>query len=45
MPSSTHDFCWYELMTTDADAAEAFYRAVIGWGARDAGQPGPRYTC
>jgi uncharacterized protein len=22
---------WYELMTTDMDAADAFYRAVIGW--------------
>lgn len=24
-------FIWYELMTTDADAAAAFYGAVIGW--------------
>lgn len=23
---------WYELMTTDQQAAEAFYRAVVGWG-------------
>jgi hypothetical protein len=22
---------WYELMTRDKDAAEAFYRAVVGW--------------
>jgi len=28
MPKS---FFWYELMTTDLDAAEAFYSAVIGW--------------
>lgn len=24
-------FCWYELMTTDAASAEAFYGGVIGW--------------
>lgn len=24
-------FIWYELMTSDADAAAAFYGAVIGW--------------
>src|SRR5262245_28472148 len=22
---------WYELMTTDSKAAEAFYRTVVGW--------------
>jgi uncharacterized protein len=37
-------FIWYELMTTDQDAAEAFYRAVVGWNMADAGQPGMRYT-
>jgi uncharacterized protein len=37
-------FIWYELMTTDQDAAEAFYRAVVGWKTADAGQPGMRYT-
>ena len=25
------DFIWYELMTTDADAAHAFYEPVVGW--------------
>lgn len=24
-------FCWYELMTSDADAASGFYHAVTGW--------------
>ena len=24
-------FIWYELMTTDADAASKFYNAVVGW--------------
>jgi len=37
-------FIWYELMTSDQNAAEAFYRAVVGWNMADAGQPGMRYT-
>ncbi len=37
-------FVWCELMTTDAAAATEFYRAVIGWSARDAGAPHVRYT-
>src|SRR5262245_28936249 len=37
-------FIWYELLTSDQDAAEAFYRAVVGWKTADAGQPGMRYT-
>jgi len=37
-------FVWYELMTTDQEAAEAFYRAVVGWKTADAGQPDMRYT-
>jgi len=37
-------FIWYELMTTDQPAAEAFYRAVVGWEMADAGQAGMRYT-
>ena len=43
--SSTHGkFVWYELNTTDAKAAEAFYSNVIGWSAQDAGNPGVSYT-
>jgi predicted enzyme related to lactoylglutathione lyase len=35
---------WYELMTTDTKAAEAFYRKVVGWTAAPfAGSPQP-YT-
>lgn len=33
---------WYELMTTDMKAAEAFYRTVVGWNTspfEGAGQP------
>lgn len=25
------DFIWYELMTTDADAAQEFYSKLVGW--------------
>jgi uncharacterized protein len=44
MPQRHNDFIWYELMTTEPPAAEAFYRAVVGWEMADAGQPGLRYT-
>jgi predicted enzyme related to lactoylglutathione lyase len=37
-------FVWYELMTTDTKAAEAFYTAVVGWTAKDSGMPGMAYT-
>jgi uncharacterized protein len=37
-------FVWYELMTTDAEAAKSFYAAVVGWGAQDASKPGLSYT-
>lgn len=44
MAISHGSFVWYELMTTDAAAAEAFYRDVVGWKTRDAGMPGMAYT-
>jgi uncharacterized protein len=37
-------FVWYELITTDAEAAKAFYTKVLGWGARDVSVPGRPYT-
>lgn len=36
-------FVWYDLMTTDPDAAEAFYSKVIGWGTMQWDGPMP-YT-
>ena len=30
-PNPAGDFIWYELMTTDAEGAKAFYDAVVGW--------------
>ncbi len=38
-------FCWYDLMTTDVDAAKAFYTETIGWSAEDSdarARPGSR---
>jgi predicted enzyme related to lactoylglutathione lyase len=44
MTSLHGNFCWYELMTTDHKAAEAFYRGVLGWGAQDMNGPHGTYT-
>ena len=35
--------CWYELGTTDLDAAAAFYPHVLGWNVNSAGMPGFDY--
>ena len=43
--SSVHGrFAWYELITTDVEAAKAFYTRVMGWGVLDASLPGGAYT-
>jgi uncharacterized protein len=43
--SNTHGkFVWYDLMTSDTKAAQAFYRNVIGWDAKDSGMPDRSYT-
>lgn len=31
MAKSHGDYVWYELMTSDADAAQAFYGPLLGW--------------
>jgi uncharacterized protein len=36
-------FVWYELITTNVEAAKAFYTRVIGWGIRDASTLGRTY--
>ncbi|WP_346728839.1 VOC family protein [Paroceanicella profunda] len=43
MTSSAARFVWYELMTDDLPAAQAFYADVLGWKLRDAGMPGFTY--
>jgi len=35
MKPSTGSFIWYELMTTDANAAAKFYGNVVGWNIAD----------
>ena len=37
------DFIWYELLTSDADAAADFYGHVIGWSSQSSGQPDMDY--
>jgi predicted enzyme related to lactoylglutathione lyase len=44
MANSHGRFVWYELMTTDMEAAKAFYADVVGWGTQDASMPGMAYT-
>lgn len=44
MSGNIGKFVWYELMTSDAAAAESFYRNAIGWEAKDSGMPGVAYT-
>jgi predicted enzyme related to lactoylglutathione lyase len=39
MSGSHGRFVWYELLTTDPEAAEAYYTSVIGWGTLPT--PGP----
>lgn len=36
-------FIWYDVMTTNVEAAEKFYCAVIGWKTVDSGMPGTVY--
>ena len=44
MSASHGNFVWYDVMTTDTKAAESFYRAVMGWDAKNSGMPGVSYT-
>ncbi len=44
MANSHGRFIWYQLLTTDVEAAKAFYAEVVGWGRRDASAPGMPYT-
>ena len=37
-------FVWYDLMTTDVPAAQAFYTKVVGWTAAPMAQPGMTYV-
>lgn len=37
-------FVWYDLMTTDPEAAQAFYTSVVGWGTQVWENSGMSYT-
>jgi len=37
-------FIWYDVMTTDCKAAEAFYKRALGWSAKDSGMGDRSYT-
>lgn len=39
----TSGFIWYELMTSDPEAAKAFYGAVVGWDVEALGGPHSGY--
>lgn len=39
-----NDFVWFELVTPDAGAAGAFYKAVVGWGSDLSSGPSGPYT-
>lgn len=43
MANKHGDFIWYELLTGDADAAQAFYGPLVGWTYTDSGQEGMDY--
>jgi uncharacterized protein len=43
MTNQHGDFIWYELLTSDADAAGEFYGAVVGWSSAPSGQPDMDY--
>jgi predicted enzyme related to lactoylglutathione lyase len=40
----TGRFCWYELMTTNPDAAPTLYGAIAGWGTTPFEGADPPYT-
>ena len=37
-------FSWCELMTTDVNAAKAFYTKLFGWNTEEMSMPGMTYT-
>jgi len=44
MSESLGKYCWYELMTTDTEAAGKFYSHVVGWNLFEPGGPHAGYT-
>jgi uncharacterized protein len=44
MSRTQGQFVWYDLMTTDCEAAKTFYRGILGWEAADSGMADRSYT-
>ena len=44
MADKPTSFIWYELMTTDTEAAKAFYREVVGWETKAFDESDAGYT-
>ena len=44
MTEGQSSFIWYELMTSDTEAAKAFYGRVVGWEARVFKESGQDYS-
>ncbi len=44
MGNSHGRFVWYELVTTDTEAAKAFYANVVGWRTQNVSMPGVAYS-
>src|SRR5437588_6500330 len=44
MSGSHGRFVWYELATTDIEAAKAFYSEMLGWAAEDSAAAAGAYT-
>lgn len=43
MRGEASHFIWYELITSDIDAAAKFYAAVVGWTVKSSAAPGMDY--
>ena len=44
MLDSNGRFVWYELITTETEAAKSFYADVMGWDTGEVSMPGTTYT-
>ena len=44
MVDSQCRFVWYELITTETEAAKSFYASVVGWDTGEVSMPGTTYT-
>jgi len=43
-PSRERQFCWYELVTSEAERAKTFYSSVMCWGVLNTSLPDRKYS-